>query len=107
MMMSATGLVPSAAGEFGEQWFAQLRAALATVLRKEEHQFPECVDIGTLYLLPALLLGFDETRFGEHSEMRREGALRETRSVDKLASRQAFRLVPHQQAERLETRRMG
>jgi hypothetical protein len=72
---------------------------LATVLRKEEHQFSECVDIGSLYLLSPELLGFYETGFGQHSEMRREGALRETRSVNEFAGRQTFRLMPDEQAE--------
>ena len=80
---------------------------MATVFRKEEHQFSERVDIGSLYLLPPELLGFYETRFGQHSEMRREGALRETRSVNKLAGRQTFRLMPDEQAEGFEARRMG
>ena len=79
---------------------------MATVLRKEEHQFSECVDIGSLYLLPPELLGFYETGFGEYGEMRREGALRETRSVDKLPGRQTFRLMPNEQAEGFEARRM-
>jgi hypothetical protein len=80
---------------------------LATVLCKEEHQLPEGVYIGSLYLLPAELPGFYETGFGQQSEMRRKGALRETRRVDEFAGRQTFRLVPDQQAEGLETRRMG
>ena len=78
MMMSVTTPVPSAAGEFGQKRFAQLGAALATVLRKEEHQFAERVDIGSLDLLSPLFFGFDETGFGQHREMRRKGALRET-----------------------------
>src|SRR3989344_113394 len=97
----------SAAGKFGEKWFAKFGAALATVLRKEEHQTAQRVDVGSLYLLPPKLLGLYETGFGEHGEMRREGALRETRCVNKLPGRQAFRLMPGEQAEGLETRRMS
>jgi hypothetical protein len=87
MMMSVTTPVPSAAGEFGQKRFAQLGAALATVLRKEEHQFSERIDIGSLDLLPPEFLGFYETGFREHSEMRREGALRETGRVNKFTGR--------------------
>jgi hypothetical protein len=106
-MMSVKGRVPSAASKLSEQRLAQFGSSLAAVLGEKEHQLAERVDIGSLDLLPALFLGFYEACLGQHREMGREGALCETRCVNKLTGRQAFGFMPDEQAEGFETRRMG
>jgi hypothetical protein len=103
MMMSVTKLVPSAAGELGKQRLAQFGAALAAVFCEEEHQVSQRADVGPLNLLSALLLGFDEACLGQHREMRREGALRQARCVNKFAGRKTVGFMPDEQAKGVET----
>jgi hypothetical protein len=101
-MMSVTTWA-SAAGEFGEQRFAEFGPTLAAILG-EEGQATQCVDAGTLDLLAAAFLRRHKTGFGEDGKVGGEGALRQSARVDQRAGGQAIRFVSDQQAERVKAR---
>jgi hypothetical protein len=89
----------SAAGEFGEQRLAQIGAPAAAVLRKEEHQRSESANLGTLDLLPALLLSPDQPRLGQNGEVRRECTLGKPTRLHECTGGQPVGLVRHEPAE--------
>jgi hypothetical protein len=100
------GLLRSAAGEFGNERRAELSASLTAVLGKEEHKIAQWLQARALDHLAATLLGTDHSSLGKDGEVSGEGALGQPCRFDQLTGREAIWLMPDEQPESLQSRRV-
>ena len=100
------GREPSVAArrEIGDERRANIGTTATAVLKQEQRDFAEPREIGAVDDRAALPLPINQTRAGEHGEMRRHGVLRHCHEAGQLPSGNAFRFSLDQQPERVEPR---
>ena len=103
----STGSSGAAGREFGQQGLAEVRPAPAAVLQQEQDQVSEPVQVGPVDDRPAAPLRLDQTRAGQDPEMRRQGVRRDRQMVGDVTRRQTVGFVAHEEAKRLQARRLG
>lgn len=93
----------STAGEFGNQRLAQFAPAAAAVPGEVEHEIAQSGDVRALDHPPAVFFGLDQSGPDKNSEMRRKGALVQSRRIDE----QAMRFGADEALKGLQPRRVG
>jgi hypothetical protein len=88
--------------EFSDQGGAQPGIAAATILDEVQHQVAQAVQVRAVDDRAAMPFTGSQSCPRQNSQMRRHGVLRNVELAGDFTSRQAVRLVTHQEAERLE-----